>query len=190
MFFMNMYMIFAFTVWLPKLMMNAGYSLASGLFFLLMLQLVSLVGVGLFGSIADRLGGRLALCIAYLAAFVFIVLVPWVHNFALLTILVGMAGFGFNGAQGTACGYVGSYYPPAMRSTGVGLAYATGRLGAILGPAITGILIALHLSFRANMVVVASPGIIAAICTILIRDKYHFARQQQETAQRNLATHA
>ncbi len=111
------------------------------------------------------------MCIAYLAAFVFIVLVPWVHDFALLSILVGMAGFGFNRARHRLRLRWKLLSSPPMRSTGMGLAYATGRSGAILGPAITGILMALHLSFRANMVVVASPGIIAAICTILIRDK-------------------
>ena len=73
MFFMNMFVIFGFTVWLPKLMMNAGYSLGSGLFFLLTLQVVSLVGGQVFPMVADRIGARPALVIAFLLAFTCIV---------------------------------------------------------------------------------------------------------------------
>lgn len=187
MFFMNMFVIFGFTVWLPKLMMNAGYSLGSGLFFLLTLQVVSLVGGQVFPMVADHVGARPALGIAFLLAFTCIVLVPYTHNFALLSVLVGMSGFGFNGGQGVANGYVGSYYPPAMRSTGIGLIYAVGRLGAIVGPALMGILLSLHLSYQTNMLILAAPGIGAAICILLVRDKYNFGRQQQESRQREAA---
>jgi AAHS family benzoate transporter-like MFS transporter len=180
MFFMNLYIIFGFTVWLPKLMMNAGFSLMSSLFFLLVLQFVSLVGVVIFGMIADKIGGRPALVVAYVLAFICIYLIGSTHNFALLTLLVGLSGFGFNGAQAVANGYLGSYYPPAMRSTGVGLSFGFGRLGAILGPTLTGVLISLHVSFQANLVALGAPGLIAAICILLIRDKHNFARQQRE----------
>lgn len=190
MFFMNMYVIFGFTVWLPKLMMNAGYSLGSGLFFLLTLQIVSLIGVAIFGNIADRIGGRPTLVFAYLLAFVCIALVPSTHNFVLLAALVGMSGFGFSGGQAVANGYVGSYYPPAMRSTGVGLAFGVGRLGAILGPALTGVLMSLHFSYRTNMLALATPGIVAAICILLIRDRYNFGRQQEFQRQQATAQHA
>jgi AAHS family benzoate transporter-like MFS transporter len=180
MFFMNMYIIFGFTVWLPKLMMNNGYSLGSGLFFLLTLQVVSYIGVWLFGGIADRFRARPTLVVAFLLAFVCIGLVPYTRNFVLLTILVGLAGFGFNGGQGVINGYAGSFYAPTIRSTGMGLAFAVGRLGAILGPALTGLLMSFQLSFQANMIILAAPGIIAAICILLINDKLNFARLQRE----------
>jgi len=184
MYFMNMYVIFGFTVWLPKLMMNNGYSLGSGLFFLLTLQVVSYIGVWIFGTIADRLGGRPTLVVAFLLAFVCIALVPYTRNFGLLSLLVGLSGFGFSGGQGVMNGYVGSYYAPTIRSTGVGLAFGVGRLGAILGPALTGILMSLQLSFHANMMILALPGIIAAICILLVNDKYNFARQQRAMTQK------
>lgn len=184
MFFMNMYVIFGFTVWLPKLMMNNGYSLGSGLFFLLTLQVVSYIGVWIFGTIADRFGGRPTLVVAFLLAFACIALVPYTRNFALLSLLVGLSGFGFSGGQGVMNGYVGSYYAPTIRSTGVGMAFGVGRLGAILGPALTGILMSLQLSFHANMMILALPGIIAAICILLVNDKYNFARQQRAMTQK------
>lgn len=186
-FFLNMFVIFGFTVWLPKLMMNAGYSLGSGLFFLFTLQIVSLIGVGVFGIFADRIGNKSALVIAFLLAFACIALVPYTHNFALLSLLVGMSGFGFSGGQGVANGYLGSYYPPTMRSTGVGLTFALGRFGAITGPVLMGILLSLHFSYQTNMLLLAAPGIGAAICILLVRDKYNYGRQQQELQRREAA---
>ncbi len=189
MFFMNMYVIFGFTVWLPKLMMNNGYSLGSGLFFLLTLQVVSYIGVWIFGELSDRFSARMCLIAAFVLAFVCILLVPYTHNFALLSLLVGLSGFGFSGGQGVMNGYVGSYYPPNFRSTGMGLAFGVGRLGAIMGPAITGVLMSFRLSFAANMMFLAAPGIVSAICILLINDRYNFARQQRE-AHRAMAQHA
>jgi len=190
MFFMNMIVIYGFTVWLPKLMMNAGFSLGSGLFFLLTLQVVSLIAVYIFAYVADRIGSKPSLVFAFLLAFVCIALMPHTHNFALLTILVGMSGFGFNGAQGVINGYIGSYYPPAMRSTGVGLAFGLGRLGGILGPVLMGILLSLHFSYQTNMLMLGTPGIVAAICILLVRDKYNYGRQQQELQRREAAGQA
>jgi len=180
MYFMNMYVIFGFTVWLPKLMMNNGYSLSSGLFFLLTLQVVSYIGVWIFGTIADRFRPRPTLVVAFLLAFTCIAAIPYTRNFILLSLLVGLSGFGFSGGQGIMNGYVGSFYTPNIRSTGVGLTFAVGRLGAILGPALTGILMSFQLSFHANMMILALPGIIAAICILLVNDKLNFARQQRE----------
>jgi AAHS family benzoate transporter-like MFS transporter len=190
MFFTNMIVIYGFTVWLPKLMMNAGHSLGSGLFFLLTLQFVSLIAVYIFVFVADRIGSKPSLVFAFLLAFVCIALMPHTHNFALLTLLVALSGFGFNGAQGVINGYIGSYYPPSMRSTGVGLAFGLGRLGGILGPVLMGILLSLHFSYQTNMLMLGAPGIVAAICILLVRDKYNYGRQQQELQRREAAGQA
>ncbi|MGA3128517.1 MAG: MFS transporter [Candidatus Korobacteraceae bacterium] len=190
MFILNMFVIYGFTVWLPKLMMNAGYSLGSGLFFLFTLQFVSLIGVGVFGIFADRIGNKLALVIAFLLAFACIALVPYTHNFVLLSFLVGMSGFGFSGGQGVANGYLGSYYPPAIRSTGVGLTFGMGRIGSIAGPVVMGILLSLHFSYQTNMLLLAAPGIGAAICILLVRDKYNYGRQQQDAQRHEAALRA
>ena len=60
----NLYVIYGFTIWLPKLMMNHGFSLTSGLTFMLMLSISSIVGSFIAGRIADRIGARrAALCL-------------------------------------------------------------------------------------------------------------------------------
>jgi AAHS family benzoate transporter-like MFS transporter len=98
-------------------------------------------------------------------------------QFVYLMLLVSLAGAGFNGAQNIMNAYIGSYYPPSMRSTAMGFAYGLGRLGAIFGPAIVGLLMTLHFSYRGTLVTIGLPGLIAAVGVLAIREKYNFARQ-------------
>jgi MFS family permease len=101
-----------------------------------------------------------------------------------------MSGFGFSGGQGVANGYLGSYYPPAIRSTGVGLTFGMGRIGSIAGPVAMGILLSLHFTYQTNMLLLAAPGIGAAICILLVRDKYNYGRQQQDAQRQEAALRA
>jgi AAHS family benzoate transporter-like MFS transporter len=176
-YFLNLYTIFGFTIWLPKLIINQGFSLVSGLTGLLILSIASIIGSYVAGFIADRIGSRPTLCLFYFISFASIVLTGYMTQFVYLMLLVSLAGAGFNGAQNIMNAYIGSYYPPSMRSTAMGFAYGLGRLGAIFGPAIVGLLMTLHFSYRGTLVTIGLPGLIAAVGVLAIREKYNFARQ-------------
>jgi len=175
MYFMNLYVIFAFTIWLPKLIMNQGYSLAKGLSFLLTLSIGSIAGSFLAGYIADRTSTRPTLVGCYVVSFCSVALVGYTSNFWLLMTLVTLAGAGFNGAQNTVNAYIAPYYPPSMRSTGVGMCYGLGRLGAIFGPPLIGILMSWHFSYRATVIAIALPAIIPAIGVLTVQERYGFS---------------
>ena len=89
----------------------------------------------------------------------------------MVLILFGLLGFGIQG------GFVGMYslaaklYPVEIRATGVGWAVGAGRIGAIAGPLIGGLLISWGLSMAVNFIVFAVPTVIAALATIFIRMK-------------------
>jgi AAHS family 4-hydroxybenzoate transporter-like MFS transporter len=53
-------------------------------------------------------------------------------------------------------------YPTAIRSTGVGWALGVGRVGAIVGPVLGGILLAEHFRPRNLFFAIAVPALIAA----------------------------
>jgi AAHS family benzoate transporter-like MFS transporter len=180
MFFMHWYLTYGFIVWMPKLMMTAGFSLGSGLFFLLTQQTLALVGNFVLCYLGDRLGPKPVMVGAFLVCFVSIGLVPYTHSFALLTFLIGLSGFGYSGAQGVENSYVGNYYPPSMRSTGVGMVFAVGRTGAIFGPMLAGLMMSFHFSYNNTLLVIALPGVIAAVCVLLVPNKHDFALQQQQ----------
>ncbi len=176
----NLFTIYGFTIWLPKLMVNHGFTLASGLFFMVMLSVSSIAGSFIAGRIADRIGPRNLLPILYMMAFSAIAFMGFTSNYALLMLLVSLAGIGFNGAQNVINGYIPSYYPPSMRSTAMAYNFGFGRLGSIIGPTAIGLLMSMHFSYEATLVALAMPSILSTVGILLVREKYSYARRLEE----------
>jgi AAHS family benzoate transporter-like MFS transporter len=176
-YFMSMYMIYGLGVWLPKMMMNAGFPLSSGLWLMLVLNLGAFIASQIAGLAADRLGPKYTIVVCFLLTFASIALLSQTRNFYLLLILVALAGAGNNAGQNIAHSYASLYYPPTMRSTGMGFAFGLGRFGAIFGPAITGLLMSMHMSLYGSFMSLAVPGLVAAAVMMLIQDKYSFSRR-------------
>jgi MFS family permease len=71
-----------------------------------------------------------------------------------LILLIGiLQQGGFTGLYGVAA----KIYPTGIRSTGIGWAIGLGRLGAVVGPAIAGYLIAAGFNMSANFFFFAVP---------------------------------
>jgi AAHS family 4-hydroxybenzoate transporter-like MFS transporter len=62
-----------------------------------------------------------------------------------------------------------TYYPTAMRSTGIGWALGIGRVGAIVGPVLAGELIARQWTPNQLFLAAAIPAIIASVVTFSLR---------------------
>jgi len=62
-------------------------------------------------------------------------------------------------------------YPEAIRSTGVGMAMGIGRFGAILGPALFGILTDAGSSIQMRFLIFSIPILIAALLVQRIRSR-------------------
>jgi len=86
----------------------------------------------------------------------------------LLFVLVGLAGASTIGTQIVTYAYAGQFYPPAVRSTGIGWASGVGRSGAILAPIVIGVLVAMKLPLPQNFVAIAIPAVVAALAVLLI----------------------
>ncbi|UPG63890.1 MFS transporter [Metabacillus endolithicus] len=179
-FFMNMYMIFGLGTWLPQLMINAGFGLGSGLLFLLTLNLGALFGSNIAGVVADKIGYKPTLVGLYLIAFLSILLLSITTNFYAVIILVALAGIGFYGGQNVGNAYVSLFYPPSMRSTGMGFAFGLGRLGAIFGPVIAGFIVSWGMAIQVNFLALAIPGLIAAVSVLMIQEKHSYLSQAND----------
>jgi MFS transporter, AAHS family, 4-hydroxybenzoate transporter len=87
---------------------------------------------------------------------------------ALLLTIEFFAGFFVLGLQGGLNATAASIYPTSFRSNGTGWALGMGRVGAILGPVLGGILIARHLPIEELFLFAAIPFVIGtAICVWL-----------------------
>ncbi|MTV36380.1 MFS transporter [Duganella radicis] len=168
-FFMCLFMVYALSSWLAKLMASAGYSLGSALTFVLVLNFGAVIGAVGGGWLADRFHIKYVLVGMYALAAVSITLLGYKVPTEVLYVLVGLAGASTIGTQIVTYAYAGQFYPAAVRSTGIGWASGVGRSGAILAPIVIGTLVGMQLPLEQNFVAIAIPAVIATVAVSLIR---------------------
>jgi AAHS family benzoate transporter-like MFS transporter len=167
-FFMCLFMVFALSSWLTKLMASAGYSLGSALTFVLVLNVGAMVGAIGGGWLADRFHIKYVLTAMYALAAVSLTLLGYKMPTPALFILVGLAGASTIGTQIVANAYTGQFYPMAVRATGLGWALGVGRSGAILAPILIGVLVGMNLPLQQNFIAITIPAVIGMIAVLLI----------------------
>ncbi|MFS8980822.1 MFS transporter [Cupriavidus necator] len=167
-FFMCLFMVYALSSWLAKLMADAGHSLGSALTFVLVLNFGAVIGAVSGGWLADRFHIKYVLIFFFALAAVSISMLGHPVPIGVLYFLVGMAGATTIGTQILAYAYVGQFYPMAVRSTGIGWASGVGRSGAILAPIVIGTLVGMRLPLQQNFMAIAVPALIALIAIALV----------------------
>jgi AAHS family benzoate transporter-like MFS transporter len=168
-FFMCLFMVYALSSWLTKLMAGAGYSLGSALTFVLVLNIGAMVGAIGGGWLADRFHIKYVLAAMYALAAVSITLLGYKMPTELLFIVVGLAGASTIGTQIVANAYTGQFYPMAIRATGLGWALGIGRSGAILAPILIGVLVGMSLPLQQNFIAIAIPAVIGMVAVLMIQ---------------------
>jgi AAHS family benzoate transporter-like MFS transporter len=181
-FFMCLFMVYALSSWLTKLMAGAGYSLGSALTFVLVLNAGAIVGAVGGGWLADRFHIKTVLASMYALAAVSVSLLGFAMPQELLFIVVALAGASTIGTQIVANAYTGQFYPMAIRSTGLGFALGIGRGGAILAPIVIGVLVGMQLPLQQNFFAIAIPGVIGMLAVLLIDHSKSASVQQAARA--------
>ena len=87
----------------------------------------------------------------------------------LLGVAIFLAGFCIVGGQNCSNATAATFYPTALRSTGVGWAFGVGRIGSIVGPIIGGMLLALHWAPKELFLAAAIPALVAALAGFALR---------------------
>ncbi|WP_353144427.1 MFS transporter [Acinetobacter pragensis] len=170
-FFMCLLMVYALGSWLPKLMIQAGYSLGASMLFLFALNIGGMVGAIGGGVLADKFHLKPVLSIMFTVGALALVLLGFNSPQAVLYTLIAIAGAATIGSQILLYTFVAQFYPAAVRSTGMGWASGIGRIGAIVGPVLTGALLTLELPHQMNFLAIAIPGAIAAVAVFLVNLK-------------------
>ncbi len=176
-FFMCLLMVYALGSWLPKLMQTAGYPLKSGLMFLFAMNIGGMVGAISGGWLSDKFNLKSVLVTFFILGSLAITLLGFRSNTGLLYFLVMIAGAATIGSQILLYTYVAQYYPMHIRSTGLGWASGVGRIGAIVGPMLGGVLMQLALPHYQNFIAFAIPGLIATLAIAMIGIKFYEARK-------------
>ena len=178
---MCMLMVYGLNTWLPKLMIANGYSIGSSLSFLITLNAGAILGGLVSGLLADKFGGKPTLVLFFAVAAVSIGLLGFRQNAIVLNILLLLAGATTIGTLCIVHAFAAQFYPPHIRSTGVGWAAAAGRFGAVAGPALGGFLVSAGLPVAVNFMIFAVPGVIAAIAVTLTSSRDGTSVQHSKT---------
>jgi AAHS family benzoate transporter-like MFS transporter len=182
--FMCLFMVYALSSWLTKLMAQAGYSLGSALTFVLVLNFGAMVGAIGGGWLADRFHIKGVLAVMFAIAAVAITLLGYPMDTGWLFLIVGITGATTIGTQIVICAYCGQFYPMACRSTGIGMMLGVARTGAILAPIVIGIIVGMSLPLEQNFMAIAIPAAIAAVTILLINHSRSDLAQQQASQAR------
>ncbi|HEY0816327.1 MAG TPA: aromatic acid/H+ symport family MFS transporter [Pseudonocardia sp.] len=158
---------YGLSTWLPQIMRQAGYPLGSALQFLLLLNLGAIVLGVVAGWVADRRGPKFAIICSFAAAGLSLLLLGTGPGAVLVGIGVFVAGLGGTATQVLVHGYVAAYFSAANRASALGVVLALGRLGAIVGPLLGGLLLASGLAIGGNFLVFAIPALLGLLATAL-----------------------
>jgi AAHS family benzoate transporter-like MFS transporter len=164
-------MVYGLNTWLPKLMSSGGYPLGSSIVFLVVMNVGSLIGTLISGVLADRWGCKATLALFFALAAVSISMLGIKPDATTLYALLLIAGGSTVGCLSVVHTLAADLYPSRVRSTGVSMAAAIGRCGAVAGPLLGGFLFSLGLPFEHNFLVFALPGVIAVIAVLLVSQK-------------------
>ena len=176
-FFMCLLMVYALGSWLPKLMLQAGYSLGASMLFLFALNIGGMVGAIGGGALADKFHLKPVITSMFVIGAAALILLGFNSPQFILYSLIAIAGAATIGSQILLYTFVAQFYPTALRSTGMGWASGIGRIGAIIGPVLTGALLTFELPHQMNFLAIAIPGIIAALAIFMVNLKASVAAQ-------------
>ncbi|MBR0820644.1 MFS transporter [Bradyrhizobium liaoningense] len=167
-FFMSLLDLYLLSNWLPTVLNDLGVSVSGAAAIGAMLQVGGVVGTFTLGQFIDRFSFR-ALSLTYLVAAVAVAAVGMAsHSIVLVTIAIFASGFCIVGGQIASNALTATFYPTAIRSTGVGWALGIGRIGSIVGPLIGGVMLARDMGPQLLFGAAAVPALIAAAAAFVL----------------------
>ena len=128
--------------WIPLIAHAAGLEVGQAVLAVATLNIGGIVGGFTIGRLCDRVRSPRPVAIAYAVGAVAVAaLGVWSRSAPGLLATAFVVGMSAVGAQMSAIALSSRLYPSSIRSTGVGYAFGVGRIGAVVGPLLGGLLV-------------------------------------------------
>jgi AAHS family 4-hydroxybenzoate transporter-like MFS transporter len=169
-FFANLLAMYFLMTWLPSILVKTGFVVSTAINVSTLFSLGGAVGALLLAHLMSKYGSRRVLTWFFsVAALLCVVVVRLVGSSpTFLMSIIFLSGFLTISAQVGMNAMAAGIYPASIRATGVGWALGIGRIGAIAGPVIGGMLASLHLDLQDYFLLFGLVLLIAAIAVALI----------------------
>ena len=158
--------------WVPKLVVDMGYTPAAGAGVLVWANVGSVTGGVLVGLLSRRAGVK-TLTMAFMVAAATMVTVfgqGW-SSLAQLSIVCALTGFCAHGAVVGLFAILARCFPTASRATGTGFAIGIGRGGAVVALIVSGFLLRAGLGLPLIALMMGTGSLLAALALALLRNQ-------------------
>jgi AAHS family 4-hydroxybenzoate transporter-like MFS transporter len=168
--FMNLLNLYALANWLATVVTGMGYPTQTAVLVSTALQVGGTIGTFGLAWLIARSGFVSMLIATFAVATLSIAAIgqPGI-SLGLLFVLVFIAGWCVVGGQPGLNALAATFYPTDIRSTGVGWGLGIGRMGAIVGPYVGGMLMARQWTTQQLFLAAAVPALISTITMIVLR---------------------
>lgn len=140
-YFFTLMVVYIMLSWLPSLFQELGFTRKEGATAQFYFMLSATVGTVILGVLTDRWKKAYVILLMYGGILAGLLALNAAGSLTQMYMASALVGAFVIGCQGVLYAFGGSVYPTEVRGTGVGVASAVGRIGAMLGPAIAGSLL-------------------------------------------------
>ena len=166
-YFFTLMVVYIMLSWLPSLFTELGFSRKEGATAQFYFMVSATIGTIILGMLTDRWKKAYVIVLMYGGILAGLLALNAAGSLTQMYMASALVGAFVIGCQGVLYAFGGIVYPTEVRGTGIGVASAVGRIGAMLGPAIAGSL--LTAGFGATGVISAAiPGIIISAVFMLL----------------------
>lgn len=177
--FLVLFCIFGLSAWIPNVMLHRGETFSRSFEFGALMQISSFVGGLVCGWLSDKQGSsRVSLAVWWLIGALSIFVLAFVNTHMVNLLGVVAAGVFVIGGQFVLNNLTSSAYDTSIRATGVGMELGVGRIGAILGPFVAGLL---QQVFNGPLAMFIAIGL-ASLAAAIIIGSHEIRRQTEEPA--------
>lgn len=156
------------TLQTPTLLHASGIALGTTGFFVGIEGLTAAMGMAIAGRLVERFGPIAALVPAFVSGAVLLAGLGYVASSPILAGIV-MTLLGFTVPLGTSGGVAlaATFYPTAIRSSGVGWAMGLGRFGQVCSPLVIGLMLTLGWAPGHILAIMAAAPLLAGFCVLV-----------------------
>lgn len=161
--FMGLLLVYGLNTWLPQIMRQADYDMGNSLGFLMVLNIGAVIGLYIAGRLADKNSPRKTALVWFVFSAFFLALLAVRMPLIGLYGIVLLTGIFVFSSQVLIYAFVGENHPAKMRATAMGFSAGIGRLGAISGPLLGGLLVSANLAYPWGFFAFAGVGLLGAL---------------------------
>lgn len=154
--------------WTPSLLLQSGTTMGVAALGLAAFNACGLIGIFVYSLLVDRSAAAGLVALGFLIGAVTVVLYAILPvSTAVSFAAIALIGISIGGAGTALIAVAASFYPTAIRSTGVGWSLAFARIGSICGPLLGSLFYLFGMNLRMILLTIAVPALLTAGAMLL-----------------------